>query len=225
MKKNKITKTSAVLLAIALITAWGANGIYAKYVTEGTQEDSGRVAKWGVTLEANEGSGFAKSYAKEDANYTVGENSVVSSASDEVLAPGTSGSLKGIKVGGSPEVAVKISNAGTVTLTGWTANSSYYCPLKVTVDKTTLYGLDYESADAFKAAIEAEIAKCTAYKAPGTDLSKETGLFPAVSWAWEFEGANGSKVNRTDASDTALGDNATAPSINIKVKTTVTQVN
>ena len=225
MKKKKIMRTAVVLLVIALLTVWGLSGIYAKYATSGTQDDTGRVAKWGVVLQANSDESFSGTYAKEDANYTLGDNSVVASGQDKVLAPGTSGSFKGVSVKGVPEVAVKITNSGTVTLAGWSIDGAYYCPLKVTVGAKSLYGLDYESSDAFAAAINSEIADSSSYQKPGTDLSKVTGITPAISWEWAFEGADGTKVERTDAKDTALGNLATAPTINIKVKTTVTQVN
>ena len=224
-KNNKIMKTSAVLVVIALLTAWGANGIYAKYVTDGEQEDAARVASWGVVMEPNSEGTFSATYAKDDTNYTLGDNSVIATSENKVVAPGTNGTFKGLKVSGTPEVAVKITNEGTVTLTGWTVSKAYYCPLKVTVGTTELYGLDYTTADAFANAIAAEIAKVTSYQTPGTDLEKATGVVPEVTWEWPFEGDNGSKVTRTDEKDTALANLETAPTVNIKIKTTVTQVN
>lgn len=224
MKKKKIVKASTLLLVVALITAWGVNGIYAKYLSSGDGEGSAKVAKWGVTITADEGATFSSVYAKDDENAEVGANSVSSGDESAVIAPGTKGEFQGLKVEGKPDVAVKISNAGTVTLTGWSVGGSYYCPLKVNVAGTDIYGLDYESAEDFKAAIENKIKESVTYAAPGVDLKNKAALVPTVKWSWDFEGSDGSKVTRTDDKDTALGNLAQAPTIKLKLTTTVTQV-
>ena len=138
---------------------------------------------------------------------------------------------------GTPEVKVKVTYKGEVTLDNWIAKQdkdaaeSYYCPLKVKVGNDTLYGLNFASEDAFKAAIVGKIDAVSKEYSAGTDLSTVGGGDSlAISWEWEFEGANGTSVNRTDYADTCLGnkvadaDTTNDAKITIKVITTVTQI-
>lgn len=213
MKESKLKKGAVLLVVAALATTLGINGIYAKYSSENEKEAQARVAKWGVTIEAQDATGFSNTYAKGDASYTIGTNSV-STTSDGLVAPGTSGTFNGLKISGTPEVAVKITNTGDLTLTGWEVNETYYCPLKITVGAETLSGTSFDSAAKFEKAVEDKIAALTASFAPGTDLSKAS--IPEVSWAWDFSG--------DDAKDTALGNLATMPQVTLKLKSTVTQI-
>lgn len=222
--KPNSTKKKGLAIALACMMALGLAGAYAKYITDEDNNGNARVAKWGVTITANSGDLFSTTY--KDANEAA---VVTSSGSDNVVAPGTSGSFAGFTLGGTPEVAVKVSTDATFAITGWSIPSgestAYYCPLKVTVGDTSFYGLDYESADAFVAAVNNCIKGFSKEYAPNTNLASKSADVPAVSWEWAFEGANGSKVNRTDASDTALGNLATAPTVSFMEKVTVTQIN
>lgn len=235
MKKNKMMRAAAGLLVSVLLTTCVISGTFAKYTTSADGSDAARVAKFGVEIIAN-GSMFSEHYNGKDSGNgiaTAVTGSVDSSvANQKILAPGTKGEMVKMTLTGTPEVKVQVTYKGTVTLNGkWLAKQdkdaaeSYYCPLKVTVGDVTLYGLDYTSEDDFKQDIEAKINATTteSYDA-GTNLADKAGEALAISWEWEFEGTNGTAVNRTDYADTDLGNAAEKGNIEIKVTTTVTQV-
>lgn len=222
MKKNKMMRLASCLLVAVLLTTCAVSGTFAKYVTSGSAEDSARVAKFGVKVTGT-GNMFAETYTKTDAKFTVAEDSVVST--ERVVAPGTSGSLGGFAITGTPEVAVRVSyTADTVDFGDkWVdKDGNYYCPIEITVGSTTLKGTDsaYTSIADFEAAIETAIEDENLKKdyAAGTPLGNAEKL--NISWKWAFEGND-------DVKDTYLGDQAAAgnaATINIGVSCTVTQI-
>ncbi len=233
MKKNVMMRAASALLVAVLLTTCAISGTFAKYVTSASSTDTARVAKFGVEIAAN-GSMFSEHY--DDVNdgngiATTATGSVDSSVNGEkILAPGTKGEMLKMMLTGTPEVKVQVTYAGTVTLENWNAKQSgdteesYYCPLKVTVGTSTFYGLDYDSANDFKAHIEAAINATTETYNALTDLSTQINDSLAISWEWAFEGANGTAVNRTDYADTYLGNAENKGNITIAVTTTVTQI-
>lgn len=219
MKKTKLMRAALLLLVLTLITSCFVGGTFAKYVTKGDSTDIARVAKWGVTVEAT-GKTFAHEYIKDDQNAAPGmSKSVVSSTNDMVVAPGTSGSMATVKLSGTPEVAVNVSYAAKLTLTGWAIGdaNTYYCPLVITVNGTDYKGTDYENAEEFADAVKTAISGYSKnYVANTTLAAKEADDSLAVSWKWEFNG--------DDVKDTALGDLTTAPTVTLAITTTVTQI-
>lgn len=236
MKKNVMMRIASVLLVAVLLSTSAISGTFAKYVTEANGSDTARVAKFGVKITAN-GSMFGQHYtaATDNSVATSVTGSVDTSAGDNIVAPGTKGTMASMGLSGTPEVRVAVSYEGTVTMNGkWETQLSaddttktYYCPLKVTVGTTEISGLDYNSEAAFAAAIKTAIDGTTKTYNAGTDLSTVGTDALAISWEWAFEGASGTKVARTDYRDTYLGDqaaNGNAANITIAVTTTVTQV-
>ena len=232
MKKNRMMRLASGLLVAVLLSTCTISSTFAKYVTEGSANDSARVAKFGVTVTGTTGDAnqaFAKEYAASDADYT----GVSVAASVNVIAPGTSGTMSTLEVTGTPEVAVRVTYTPTVELdNNWIDaddTTKFYCPLKVTVGETTLCGLDYTSADAFETAIKDNIAAATADYAPGNLSVVNDDL--QISWEWPFESDGGSYLAnaQTDAKDTFLGnraaeEEANAGTISIDVTCTVTQI-
>ena len=237
MNRNRLMKASAFLLVSTMATSCFVGSTFAKYVSEGEGEDSARVAKWGVEVTVT-GDGFKTEYGKDDYQSSVKGNTVISSTTEKVVAPGTKGTFGGVKITGTPEVAVKVETTADVELSGWNVASGgeFYCPLKFTVGDTTINGLDYSSRTAggessFEYAIKTAIQEATTKQLEaGTDLST-VGDDITYSWEWPFEGSTGKVANQDDELDTILGDNAADgdtgndPKINITVKTTVTQIN
>lgn len=220
-KKNRSLRVATGLAVAAMLSMCLVSGTFAKYTTSGDSTDTARVAKFGVTVAGTDGSMFAKAY----------DNTVQSGDEWNVVAPGTKGQLTAVALSGTPEVNVKVTNEATVSLTNWTVDGAYYCPLEVKVGTTTLKGADYTSAAQFEAAIKAAVDGTAATYDAGTDLSAKTDARPAISWEWKYEGAQGGA--QTDENDTKLGDAAAAdntankdntPKVNISVTTTVTQV-
>lgn len=216
MKKNKMMRIASVLLIAVIFTTCAISGTFAKYVTSGKGSDSARVAKFGVTVTGTADT-FKETYAKDDSSFTLAANTVVST--EDVVAPGTSGEMAAFTLSGTPEVAVRVTFAGTLELGDkWVdSTSAYYCPIEITVGSTVLKGKDYSSADLFEADVKAEIATYSKDYAANTTLST---IAPAISWKWTFEGND-------DVKDTYLGDqaaNGNAASISLNVTATVTQI-
>lgn len=236
MNRNRLMKASAFLLVSTMATSCFVGSTFAKYVSEGEGSDSARVAKWGVKVEVT-GDGFKTKYGKDDYNSNVDGNTVISSTTEKVVAPGTKGTFGGVKITGTPEVAVKVETTADVELSGWNVanDGGFYCPLKFTVGEKTINGLDYSKDTAggessFEYAIKDAIQEATTKEvAAGTDLST-VGDGITYSWEWPFEGSTGKVANQDDELDTILGDNAADgdtgndPTIKITVKTTVTQI-
>ena len=222
MKKNKMMRIASVLLIAVILTTCAISGTYAKYVTSADNNDSARVAKFGVKVTAT-ASTFAKEYTTDDGN-VVGTiaKSVVSTT--DVVAPGTKGDMAAFTITGTPEVAVRVAFTGTLELGDrWKdKDGNYYCPIEITVGDKTYKGLEYNSTDAFKAAVNTKIASYKQDYAAGTDLSSITvrNNAPAISWKWAFE-------DNDDEKDTYLGDQAAvgnAAKISLSVTATVTQI-
>ena len=236
MNRNRLMKASAFLLVSTMATSCFVGSTFAKYVSEGEGSDSARVAKWGVKVEVT-GDGFKTEYGKDDYESNVEGNTVISSTTEKVVAPGTKGTFGGVKISGKPEVAVKVETTADVQLSGWNVanDGGFYCPLKFTVGEKTINGLDYSKDTAggessFEYAIKDAIQKATTKQLEaGTDLS-EVGDGITYSWEWPFEKATGTAAIQDDILDTKLGDNAADgdtgndPTIKITVKTTVTQI-
>lgn len=226
-------RVAGLLLALVLVTSCFVGGTFAKYVTSDSGTDEARVAKFGVTITAK-GSTFAEEYMTDDARVsTTIAKSVVSSVNKQkVVAPGTKGEMVSMTLSGTPEVAVNVKYEATVELTGWTYNDgtddSFYCPLVITVGTDELKGTDYEDAAAFAAAVKAKIDGYSANYAANTNLGTNNKVkVPSVSWAWAFEGTTGEKYQQDDVKDTYLGNQAataTAATVSLTVKTTVTQI-
>lgn len=219
MKKNKMMRIASVLLVAVILTTCAISGTYAKYVTSGNGSDSARVAKFGVTVTGTADT-FKETYAKNDTSFTLAANTVVST--EDVVAPGTFGSMAAFTITGTPEVAVRVAFAGSLELGDkWVdSTSAYYCPIEITVGTTTFKGTTYASADEFEAAVNAKIATYTKDYEANTDLSTISADAPAISWKWAFEGND-------DVKDTHLGDQAAAgnaATIYLDVTATVTQI-
>ncbi len=216
MKKNNIMRLASFLLVAVMLSTCAIGGTFAKYTAEAQATDSARVAKWGVTLTVPTDSSFATTYSTDDTNYS-GTISVSSSSTEEVVAPGTSGTAIKFSISGTPEVATKVDIAMNVT-SDINVNDTYY-PVVFTL---TQNGTEVAKGNlaAIKAAVEAYAA--TAYYAPKTDLSAEFEL----TWTWEFgDGTN--DTNDTLIANVAAGtvtDTTVDTELEYTITFTVTQV-
>lgn len=134
---------------------------------------------------------------------------------------------------GTPEVAVNVKCEATeVKLENWTReDNTFYCPLKFTIKGVEgtahISGLDYNSAATLQDAIKNEIARYSVNYPANTTLSEKNTAALGVSWEWAFANATGTMANQSDVDDTYLGNQAataTAATVSLKVKTTVTQI-
>ena len=234
-KKNWTLRAAVLMLALVLITSCFVGGTFAKYVTSGSGTDSARVAKFGVTVTAN-GDVFAKEYDTNDQT-VVGTIAKSVISTDKVVAPGTTsnGDFVAATITGTPEVAVRVSyklDAATLQLENWKdADDEFYCPLVFRVKNnngnTVISGMEFQTAEAMKAALVNAVAAYTKDYAPGTDLSGKAAETLTISWEWPFEtGADGDKP-ANNVKDTFLGDEAAAgraATVSLTLATTVTQI-
>lgn len=227
MKTNTMMRVASVLLVAVLLSTCVISGTFAKYVTSEGSTDNARVAKWGVTItavNATSNTFFKGEYTTDDSNYSATiTNSVDSSDSKDVIAPGTKGDWVNVSVTGTPEVAVKIEYTADLELDGWTCGSpaAFYCPVIIIIDNVeySAKGTNCTTADAFEEFIEAKIAAHTENYAPNKDLSSDANTL-TISWKWDFESGD-------DSADTYYGNlaaNDQAPTISLTVTTTITQV-
>ena len=232
-KTGKTMRVAGLLLALVLVTSCFVGGTFAKYATSGTGTDSARVAKFGVEITAN-GTMFAKKYKTDDPNVVAAiAESVVSSDDKNLVAPGTKGDMVSMTMTGTPEVAVNVKCEATeVKLENWTReDNTFYCPLKFTIKGVEgtahISGLDYNSAATLQDAIKNEIARYSVNYPANTTLSEKNTAALGVSWEWAFANATGTMANQSDVDDTYLGNQAataTAATVSLTVKTTVTQI-
>lgn len=235
LKKNWTLRAAVLMLALVLITSCFVGGTFAKYVTSGSGTDSARVAKFGVTVTAN-GDVFAKEYDTNDQT-VVGTIAKSVISTDKVVAPGTTsnGDFVAATITGTPEVAVRVSyklDAASLQLENWKdADDEFYCPLVFRVKNnngnTVISGMEFQTAEAMKAALVNAVAAYTKDYAPGTDLSGKAAETLTISWEWPFEtGADGDKP-ANNVKDTFLGDEAAAgraATVSLTLATTVTQI-
>ena len=223
MKKNKMMRIASVLLIAVLMSTCAISGTFAKYVTEGSATDTARVAKWGVEITAN-GETFTTSETGT-VNASATANTVLSSDSDNVVAPGMSGEMVAMTLDGAPEVAVKVTYAAEIEFEGWLDESgALYLPIVVTINGTaySAAGTNCATAADFATYLENKIAEYSCEYAAGTDLSTVEDDSLAISWEWAYY-----VDDDTDVKDTYLGDQAVdgnPSTISFTVTTTVTQV-
>ena len=234
-KKNWTLRAAVLMLALVLITSCFVGGTFAKYVTSGSGTDSARVAKFGVTVTAS-GDLFAKEYATDDQT-VVGTIAKSVISTDKVVAPGTesNGDFVAATVTGTPEVAVRVSyklDTATLQLENWKdGDGKFYCPLvfkvKTPDGNTVISGMEFQTAEAMKAALVNAVAAYTKDYAPGTDLSGKAAETLAISWEWPFETGTDADKPANNVKDTFLGDEAAAgraATVSLTLATTVTQI-
>lgn len=234
-KKNWTLRAAVLMFALVLITSCFVGGTFAKYVTGGSGTDSARVAKFGVTVTAN-GTMFAKEYATDDQT-VVGTIAKSVISTDKVVAPGTesNGDFVAATVAGTPEVAVRVSyklDTATLQLENWKdGDGKFYCPLvfkvKTPDGNTVISGMEFQTAEAMKAALVNAVAAYTKDYAPGTDLSGMAADTLAISWEWPFETGTDADKPANNVKDTFLGDEAAAgraATVSLTLATTVTQI-
>ena len=218
MKRNKLFLLGLFVVFAAVLSLSLVSSTFAKYVTSDNGQDTARVAKWGVTVTV-EGSMFAKTYSKDD-NTFAEANTVVGTTN--LLAPGTKGDMAAIQLDGDPEVAVRVTYAADLVLSGWDVQdgTATYLPVIIVIDgvEYSAAGTGCETAADFEALIEAKIAEHSNDYAAGTNLNLNlvSSEYLTISWKWAYSG--------NDALDTALGNLGTAPTIELTITCTVTQI-
>ena len=230
MKKTVMMRVASIMLVLVLLTSSVISGTFAKYVTSDKAHDEARVAKWGVVVTAEDNTMFGSAYVSADgtvsATYNAATDSVhAENGTDYVVAPGTEGDLTSITIAGKPEVDVAVAYVGTVDLNNWTVGGNFYCPLVFVIKdrdgnvEATIDGSTYAEEAVLESAIATYINNFSAEYEANTDLSSVEDGSLNISWEWPFYISDD-----RDVKDTALGDAATAATISIDIKCTVTQI-
>ena len=226
--KKVLAIVLSIVMVLSLITTCLLSSTFAKYVTTGSGTASARVAKWGVIVQTNISGLFLDRYNVND------RNEVISFNGDDIVAPGTSNSFNmNTSVSGVPEVAVEVLTTAKVTISNWSVNGYYYCPLIFTINGATKSGNEFENHEEFEAWIEGRIAKSSAKYPPLTDLSAAKEIELSISWEWPFEVDDDNDPKNgiaNDVLDTGLGNKAADgdkdndPKIEFSITQTVAQI-
>lgn len=246
MKKNKMMRLASVLLVLVMLTTCVISGTFAKYVTEDDAHDEARVAKWGIVITATDDADSKVVVdTKDDAN-----EADISIAKDlKLLAPGTKGNIANVNIKGQPEVAFDVSISVNLDLGDkWEVDGNVYCPLvfKVNDAEFKIDGASITTVAELETAVEEAVIKAllnvttlgtpdltltpgnfvvagaTVYAvqyAADAEFYKEAGKSVSVDWSWAY-----STSDANDELDTALGDLATAPTLNFDFAVQVTQI-
>ncbi len=215
-KKHWTLRAAGLLFALVLITSCFVGGTFAKYVKSVSGTQMARVARFGVEITAEDETAFNTTYATGASGVSVGLNSVISSDSHKVVAPGTKedDTVK-LSIAGTPEVAVHVElamkekeimdvflkNGTYLDLTTADPDDEFnlakpYHPIVFTLKKNG----NVEKTGTISE-ISAYLATFSEDYAAGTDLSAEFGTY-TLSWKWAFDD---STIENKDQADTLLG--------------------
>ena len=192
------------LVLLSVISLGSVAGTYAKYTSNATGTDSARVAKWSFTV------GGTETATTDTFTFNLFETTYTNVASkdldgdgnnDKVIAPGTEGSFD-----------IVLANASEVNATydiEYTVTNTNNIPVEFSVDGGTTWKADLTTLNVDDKAINMN---------GGTETIK-------VQWRWAFEGTSSTNFTstQTDATDTALGKDASAV-LTVSAKVTATQV-
>jgi hypothetical protein len=202
------------LVAGASVLAVGAaalvGGTYAQYKTSEDKSDSATVAKFGVSITPS-GSLFATTYTATDTTAEGITNSVASSGSGNVVAPGTSSPEGGLTIAlsGKPEVAVKVEAVVEYTdvkLDGSTVSevTGDYYPIRYSLSQMSGEATTYSATDVTSGSLAAAAEALAKALTTATTATAESGKYTAVAyldpgknlaglvgslkleWAWAF---------------------------------------
>ena len=167
MKKNRILIVGVITAFVALITLSLVSGTWAKYTSQVQGSDTARVAKWSF-----DGADLGERTIAFDLFKTSYDETVKSSKTDKVVAPGTKGEttfeLKNTgEVKANAQIVLEITNAGGIPLTYKVDGVAQ----KVTGGKITI--------DAVELGIGAEAKTIT------------------LAWEWPFERTDGDTEDTT----------------------------
>ncbi len=201
-------RIASVLLVAVMLTTCIISGAFAKYsVSKSTDAIVAQVSGFGITV--------------SNINITAGEGT------DLTLVPGGTGVLATSQITGTPTVNAKVSYSATVSIEGWTVDAAEYFPVALSVNGATYaigdeYAADTEgdgkitNVDELETVVAEAIAAIdVAQFTAGDAISMEEVTI--LSWSW-------AQVDENAAKDTALGEAATAATIEVTITATVDQV-
>lgn len=221
-KKQKRTATIASMAALLAVVLGMGGQTFAKYIeTNETGSKTAVVAKWGVVIQNSIESASKPIFEKENANGTV------IGKTQEVVAPGTEGSVT-VTISGTPEVASRISFNVTiddVSLKDKAGTKDTYYPIVWSVSEGAVKET-FTGANAQTNLTNYLVAK---EYAPNLSLDRTV----TIGWSWAFEGDNamdticGNAAANTVTANEFVEDGTTWEldnTIGLSVVTTVEQI-
>lgn len=206
--KKKVNKKPMLIAGIAMLLALvGCVGglTYSKYVSsKSIPSTQATVAKWGYVITANSTNLFGTKYVKGDADNTAkvaseGTGVIVSASTNNVIAPGATGSLT-LSVKGTAEVAAKLNIALAVTSDitlkdGTEESANVYSPVKWTLTNNgTAIVSDVTLAEVAKKINQTDVT----IDANATSIDYDYEL----TYSWPFDGSKTNTDLKANASDT-----------------------
>lgn len=195
-RDNKLMKFAVLVLLITLLALILVSGTYAKYTTTASGSDTVTVAKFVVGGPTDERFDlFTTTTYEEDG--TTEDSDVVAGK----IAPGTGGKID-IELTNSSEVTVdyvlELEEENTANV-----------PIVYSIDGTT-----YVSAD--------KIADLVTGTLTIGSTNTQTKIV-TIYWKWVYENGTGDTLATNDATDTVIGQLATAPTVTVTASVTFTQ--
>ena len=217
MKKNVMMRLSALLLVAVLLTTCVISGTFAKYTTSDFAQDTAKVAKWGIQIEASTPDN--KEYNVTTGVLATEQDGAVLTSDAQLLAPGAGLELGYVTISGTADVAVEVLYTATLDLgDAWLVEGADYCPLVFKVNGNPIkMGGDIDTVEELEAAVVAaiEAADNNLKVAPGQTVNAPA-LDVECYWEYSVDAA-------TDAKDTALGK-ANAAGFTLTITCTVNQL-
>lgn len=215
-KKSLNSLRTAVGMAIAtLLTTCLIGGTFAKYTASATSVDVARVAYWGFDNAGimDLGDLFRSSYTNVD-----------SARGDDVIAPGTEGQVS-FSFAYTSNAAIQAPEVGYT----FTVNAEGECANSIKSNTSIQFKLDNGEYGTFDQLIAS--LKALSGQASGTK-TYAAGELPAaftesanthtISWRWLFTAAT--NADAQDVIDTALGNDTSDPTCQIRITVSATQI-
>lgn len=201
-----IIGTTACMLLVCITLA--------KYTQTVSGMDSAKVAKFSYTVKDQANNVLSKDTVTQLALFETADTNVLDVVGNQkLIAPGTNGSFT-ITVENTSEVNVEDTFALDLTNTG-------SIPVYFTYD-----GKNYSNFLTTNGAnvIDGTIADLsTALSNATSEIPMVTGTQDyAINWNWDF---NGKYTGQSDIVDTTLGEKTTLDTLELKISTTITQIN
>lgn len=213
MKKNKMMRAASALLVAVLLTTSVISGTFAKYVTNVSANATARVAKWGFENTAISFDDLFSTTYVTDGTVITG-NSVASSNTDELIAPGTKGAATFSFVYNDENAKPEVAYSFVVDA------SESTCATEIQENTSIRWCLDDENYDLTWEQLLDEINALDGDKTYGPN-ELPTGFghddSHTIRWQWKFY-----ENDSADAKDTEMGNLATSTDLKVYLKISVT---
>ncbi len=208
MKKLKLHKVLSLLFVLCMATSCFAGHTLANYSNTTSKADNARIATWGfgTTSSISITNLFSSSYTNVESN----------SPSEDVIAPGTSGSQT-IKLSyadsagkGAPEVAYTVKLAIDTVETSIGANIKSNSAIQWSFNDSS-----FGTWDTMLSEINSYTEDVAAGNLPNI---QKTGI--NIAWRWDFNEGNATN----SATDNALGGSGSPENVKLTIQFSATQI-